>query len=33
MKLKAADIRLGKHVSGPQYSADDLKGKVVMVDY
>jgi thiol-disulfide isomerase/thioredoxin len=33
MKVKAGDIRLGKHVSGPKYTADDFNGKVVMVDY
>lgn len=33
LKVKTSDIRLGKYVSGAKLTADDLKGKVVMVDF
>jgi hypothetical protein len=33
MSLKADGIRMGDHVSGPQLTADDLKGKVVFVEF
>jgi hypothetical protein len=33
MKIKAADIEFGESVMGPKLSPDDLKGKVVLVEF
>ncbi|QJW97073.1 TlpA family protein disulfide reductase [Frigoriglobus tundricola] len=33
LKVTTANIRLGAHISGPKVGPDDLKGKVVVVDF
>jgi hypothetical protein len=33
MKIKAADIEFGETVLGPKLSTDDLKGKVVLMEF
>jgi hypothetical protein len=33
MKIKAEDIHFGEAVMGPKLSTDDLKGKVVLVEF
>jgi hypothetical protein len=33
MSLKADGVRMGQHVSGPELTAEDLKGKVVFLEF